>query len=81
MPEFQPFPVRRQHQHQQMLGEPMPFSHSYDNFDKETTFDEHMFELFHPFRYGVNPGIRAAVTRFQELEKTYHRRPYKGNIL
>ncbi|RWS04912.1 hypothetical protein B4U79_04988 [Dinothrombium tinctorium] len=64
-----------------MLGAPLPFAHTYDDFDKQTTIDERFMEYYYPLPYMVNPGIRAAVTKFQDLEKTYHKRSLLQKIL
>lgn len=50
------------------FGFPLTNVYSNDFFDQETTYDEHMFEKYYPYRHGVNPGIRDLIKRIFYIE-------------
>ncbi|RWS18870.1 hypothetical protein B4U80_06042 [Leptotrombidium deliense] len=57
------------------FGQPAPFSHSDDFFDRETTSDEKISQQLNPVQ-GINPFIRVGVTNLQQIEAHNERKPY-----
>ncbi|RWS04913.1 hypothetical protein B4U79_04989, partial [Dinothrombium tinctorium] len=57
------------------FGQPLPFSHSSDFFDRETTSDEIISNRLNPIQQ-INPFIRYGVTNLQQIEAHNERKPY-----
>uniref|UniRef100_T1K5L7 Uncharacterized protein n=1 Tax=Tetranychus urticae TaxID=32264 RepID=T1K5L7_TETUR len=54
--------------HVRFFGQPAPFAHSHDNFDKETTADEVISRRINPLPHSFNPALRSSITRLQHIE-------------
>lgn len=59
--------------HVRFFGQPAPYAHTHDNFDKETTIDEIQSKKINPIPHAFNPALRSSLTRLQQNEANYHR--------